>query len=280
MDQLLANRDAATGVDLVELRLDGVRDAGVRRALEGRSVPAIVTCRPEWEGGRHRGPEAARMELLNEAIDAGADYVDAEFRADRAALRSRARVVLSFHDLTGMPRQLGDTVAAMRAAGCGVVKIAVAVSRLADCVALRDATPSAGTRQVVIGMGPAGTLTRVCPWLFGSCWTYAGSAAPGQLPARALREQYRFGETSPATRLFGVVGEWRGALALAAAHNVEFRARGIDAMSIPLAAADARDLECAVRAFSIAGLSEAVPGAERAAPATQAARDVDRWMAA
>ena len=277
--QLLARREAARAVDMIELRLDGVRDVDVNRVIDGRVVPAIVTCRPQWEGGRYRGAEAARVALLNEAIDAGAEFVDVEFRADRTALRSGARVVLSFHDPAGVPRTLGEIAAAMRAAEAAVVKIAVAAARLDDCVALRDATRSATTPQVVIAMGRAGLITRVCPWLFGSCWMYAGAAAPGQVSAHELRETYRFGETSPAARLFGVVGEWDDAWALAAAHNAEFRGRGVDAISIPLAA-DRSDLDRATRAFSIAAVTEAAPGSARPGPATQAARDVDRWMAA
>ena len=52
MAELLAARDAAVNGDMVELRLDGVANLDVGRALEGRRVPAIVTCRAMWEGGR------------------------------------------------------------------------------------------------------------------------------------------------------------------------------------------------------------------------------------
>ena len=57
MAELLAARDAAAAADMVELRLDGVRDLDVARALHGRRGPVIVTCRPTWEGGRFDGSE-------------------------------------------------------------------------------------------------------------------------------------------------------------------------------------------------------------------------------
>ena len=280
MAELLSHRDAVAGDALVELRLDGVVDVDVDRALEGRTMPTIVTCRPEWEGGRYRGPETDRIGWLNRAIEAGAEYVDVEWRAERSAVRDGGRLVLSFHDMAGMPLELGEIVTAMCAIEAAVVKVAITAARLEDCVALREATGAGPARRVVIAMGPAGIVTRVCPWLFGSWWTYAGSAAPGQLSARALREDYRVGESSPDTRLFGVVGSWEGATALAAAHNSEFRRRGVDAVSIPLAAADARDLDCARIAFAIAGIADAPQARQATGLASQAARDIDRWMTA
>ena len=40
--------------------LDTVSDPDVAGALEGRRLPAIVTCRPAWEGGQFRGSEEER----------------------------------------------------------------------------------------------------------------------------------------------------------------------------------------------------------------------------
>ena len=60
MAELLAARDAARLADMVELRLDGVHDLDVARALHGRRGRVIVTCRPTWEGGRFDGSEDER----------------------------------------------------------------------------------------------------------------------------------------------------------------------------------------------------------------------------
>ena len=49
---------------MVELRLDGVEDLDVPRALDGRTKPVIVTCRPTWEGGRFTGSEEERRRFL------------------------------------------------------------------------------------------------------------------------------------------------------------------------------------------------------------------------
>ena len=78
---LRRRRDAVRDADLVELRLDGLADPDVAGALEGRRVPAIVTCRPEWEGGRFAGSEDERRRILGEALARGAEFVDIEWRA-------------------------------------------------------------------------------------------------------------------------------------------------------------------------------------------------------
>ena len=53
--ELRRRRDEVTEADLVELRLDSVRDPNVAGALAGRRRPVIVTCRPTWEGGHFTG---------------------------------------------------------------------------------------------------------------------------------------------------------------------------------------------------------------------------------
>jgi len=66
--ELRRRRDEVAGADMVELRVDAVSDPDVAGALEGRRLPAIVTCRPEWEGGHFRGPEEKRRSILREAL--------------------------------------------------------------------------------------------------------------------------------------------------------------------------------------------------------------------
>ena len=57
IEGLRAARDASVHADIVELRLDGIGDIDVGAALADRTRPAIVTCRPAWEGGWFTGSE-------------------------------------------------------------------------------------------------------------------------------------------------------------------------------------------------------------------------------
>ena len=264
MTDLRAARDRASG-DLVELRLDYAEAPDVRAAIDGRRVPVIVTCRPRWEGGRFDGPEEDRLRLLGEAIRLGAEYVDVEWAADRSRLPAPdgTRLVVSHHDFEGMPRDLDSRLRAMLGTGAHIVKMAVTPRRLSDCVTLRDAM-RLDHPHIAIAMGPRGQLTRLCPWLFGSCWTFGGAAAPGQCSAADLREVYRVHERTSSTTVYGVAGAPLAHSASPAMHNPAFQACGIDAVYVPFETGDAAELLMVADALDARGFSVTAPLKEAA----------------
>jgi 3-dehydroquinate dehydratase/shikimate dehydrogenase len=279
MAELRAARDAVKDADLVELRLDGVADLDVAGALAGRRRPVIVTCRPSWEGGKWSGFEAKRLDVLAEAIRLGAEYVDVEWRADRRSLpiNERTQLVLSHHDFHGLPADLAARVRAMRAERPAVLKIAVSVSRLSECLALRDAM-AGGTDHTAIAMGASGQLTRVWPAWLGSRWMYGGSAAPGQLSTRELVDVYRVRKTTAMTRVFGLTGAPLGHSASPAMHNAAFAALGLDAVYVPLETSNAEEFLTVAREIRLAGASVTAPLKEalfgHATPADDTTRQV------
>ena len=123
------------GADLIELRLDTVDRPDVAGALQGRRRPVLVTCRAVWEGGHFKGSEDERQRILRDALAAGAEYVDIEWKArdvdEWLRPEDRPRVVLSFHDFDHMPADLAGVVREMRATGSGVVKVAARATTLA-----------------------------------------------------------------------------------------------------------------------------------------------------
>jgi len=254
MADLIAARDAARLADIVELRLDGVRDPDVAGALERRTRPVIVTCRPVWEGGRFEGSEEDRLRLLADALEHGAEFIDVEWMADRRLLPrgTEGRWVLSSHDFNGVPSDLARRARAMHEGHPGVVKIAVTAARAVDCVTLRRALPDTGER-VAIAMGPAGILTRVCPWLFGSSWTYGGQAAPGQIGVREMVEELRVREGTDRTAVFaalcrgGVEPVWVRAARARLAHA------GLDARIVPIEVDDIEEFFTLADEFGLAG---------------------------
>src|SRR5687767_10498846 len=101
MAELRTRRDQVADADLVELRLDTVRDPSAAAGLAGRKQPVIVTCRPKSEGGHFAGSEEERRAILSEALSLGAEYVDLEWNgtcADLMSLTGGRRVILSHHD--------------------------------------------------------------------------------------------------------------------------------------------------------------------------------------
>jgi 3-dehydroquinate dehydratase/shikimate dehydrogenase len=282
MAELRVRRDAVEGADLIELRLDGVADPDIDAALAGRRTPVVVTCRPRWDGGRFEGAEEDRLRLLARAIEAGAEFVDVEATADwrRLPARDGTGLVLSFHDWQGVPRDLQDRVRAMRAARPAVLKVAITAIRLTDCLALHGLADDPAQPAVLIAMGRRGQLTRVCPWRFGSCWTYAGRTAPGQVPTATLVERYRVRESSAATALYGIAGNPLGHSASVAMHNAAFADRGIDARYVAFESESMTDIATVAAALDARGLSVTAPHKADALRLAGEADDITRDLGA
>jgi 3-dehydroquinate dehydratase / shikimate dehydrogenase len=263
MAELRERRDRVTNADLVEVRVDSVQDPSAAGALAGRRLPVIFTCRPTWEGGGFQGSEEERKRILRDAQKLGAEYVDIEWRAGFADLLDESGghgIVLSMHDFDGIPGDLSARAAAMRATGAAVVKLAVMVSSLSDTLPLRQLGAAARTPTVVIAMGEAGLPTRLLAARFGSCWTYAGDGvAPGQVSASAMLERYAFRSIAERTAIYGVVGRPIAHSISPAIHNAAFRAIDMDAVYVPLAAADFDDFLTFASAMPVEGVSVTAP---------------------
>jgi 3-dehydroquinate dehydratase/shikimate dehydrogenase len=266
---------------MVELRLDGVADVDVRQALAGRRRPTIVTCRPSWEGGAFDGSEEDRRALLAQALDAGAEWVDVEWRAGFADLiaGNARRIVVSSHDFAGVPADLRERAQAMRQTGAAVIKIAVTAARLSDTLALLPVARDGNA--VVIGMGLPGLPSRLLATRFGSRWTYAGDGiAPGQMPPGQMLERFRFRGVGAATKVYGVVSANAGHSLSPTLHNAAFAASGLDAVYVPLQAADFGDFLAFAEGLGIDGASVTIPYKLDALHAAHDADDLTRAVGA
>jgi 3-dehydroquinate dehydratase/shikimate dehydrogenase len=261
--ELRKRRDEVTDADLIELRVDTVRDPSAAGALSGRRTPVIFTCRPTWEGGHFAGSEEERQRILDDAHRIGAEYIDVEWNARLDELieaRRGSGVIVSMHDFDGTPHDLDERVAAMRATGAEVIKISVMAHRLTDCLPLRTIGRRSDTPIVVVAMGECGIASRVLASQFGSSWTYGGDAvAPGQISVRMLRDQFNFDCITDRTAVYGVVGRPVGHSLSPAMHNAAFKAVGINATYLPLAAADFADFLAFADAIPVVGASVTAP---------------------
>jgi 3-dehydroquinate dehydratase/shikimate dehydrogenase len=260
---LRAARDDVRDADLVELRVDTVRDPDVAGALAGRRRPVIVTCRPTREGGHFTGSEEERKRLLAEAIELGAEYVDVEWRAgfeDLLRARDGRGIIVSTHDFDGVPADLSARLNAMRATGAAVAKIAVMPKRLSDCLPLLTLARESRGDVVLIGMGDYGVSTRILPARFGSAWTYAGQIRDiGQLSADALLGTYRFRSVDDQTAVYGLAAANVGHSVSPAMHNAAFAATGRNAVYVPMPARTADDFVAFGRALGLRGASVTIP---------------------
>lgn len=282
MAELRAGRDAVRNADMVELRLDGVADVDVAGALAGRAVPALVTCRPRWEGGQFDGSEEERRRILSQAIAAGAEYVDVEWAAgfdDLVRSAGSTHVVLSNHDFDGVPQDLVDRCRAMRAVGAPFIKIAFKAHRLSDCLHVFRVTQEGNA--IGIAMGAPGVATRILAARFGSAWTYAGNnIAPGMLATSRLAGLFRYRSVGPDTEIYGVVGNPVMHSRSPAMHNAAFAAIGMDAVYLPFEAADFDDFMMFAESLGVTGVSVTIPFKRDALARARRADDTARAIGA
>src|ERR1700691_6564441 len=124
-DMLATAESMARDNPLLEFRLDYLRQPlsalpKVHRFLETHPyITAIGTCRRAENRGKFKGSLASQLEVLTKANTAGCQIVDLELQSALKAkteaiarLRSRAGLILSFHDFRAT-RNLDETLEKM-----------------------------------------------------------------------------------------------------------------------------------------------------------------------
>ena len=204
---LIAIKQANRLADLIELRVDYLRNAELGLLFQNRKKPFIVTHRRKEEGGRYRGDERKRLGVLQEAIDLGIDYVDVELATERSWLQGlirnkrRTRIILSFHDFRKTPpqKELQKLLNQMVRLEADVIKIVSFARSWEDNLNILSLLPFAKERKqkiIAFCMGEKGKISRIFSPFLGAAWTYASlnqskASAPGQLTAQALKDIWK-----------------------------------------------------------------------------------------
>jgi 3-dehydroquinate dehydratase/shikimate dehydrogenase len=267
---LEAMAEAAKVADLVELRLDAMREFDLARLLAAPPCPVTITYRPRREGGLYDGPEPARLETLRQAARLGARYIDVEHDA-LAAIGDvpREKTIVSYHNFEKTPADLADIYANLASTDAAVVKIAVMAQHILDTAAVLRILRDARKPTIALSMGPRGVLTRILAPKFGALLTYASMpdsassprvAAPGQIAATELRQLYRVDRIGPKTRVYGVIADPVGHSLSPRIHNAAFAETGLDAVYLPLwVEGDPAAFVRAMREFEFDGYSVTIP---------------------
>ena len=190
--------------DVIEIRLDGMHTPRINDCITALAKPVLVTNRPVWEGGRFSGNEKERIDLLEEAVRGGAQYVDIELRTApdlrtrimTAAQQSGAKVIISSHDFEKTPTtaHLSATLVSMIASGADAGKIVTTAASPGDTLrvlALQQEAMAASFPLSAFAMGTAGTISRLATLYLGGFMTYAAlsneqATAPGQITVHDL----------------------------------------------------------------------------------------------
>lgn len=271
-------RQLPEGADIVELRLDGLTDpdaadlATLARAL---TRPAIVTCRAKTEGGSFAGTDSERLSLLERAAAMGFDYVDVELAAlERPFSKGDAKLILSHHDFTGLPRDGARLMDEALALDADVVKLAARVSSLDEAwslAAMGDAVKKAGKAFAPVAMGPAGVAARILAARFDAAFTYAAArggvrTGPGQVLLDDMLGLYRFHTIDADTEVYGILGAHALASRSPAMHNPFFAGGGRNAVYVPFEASDLEAFLRGAKRLAVSGLSVTLPYKEAILP--------------
>ena len=262
----------------LELRLDYLPKPGlalpkIKQFMEmNPHAVVIATCRRAVSGGKFKGAIPAQLELLGKAAAAGCQMVDLELQTAAKCkpeqlqkLRTRAALVLSFHDFRGT-KKLEETLAAMRKYPADFYKVVSTATTLYDNVTMMKFLEKESDRHSLVGlcMGEQGIVSRVLGVRAGSAFTFAAvnpqeRTAPGQVTAQELRNVYRIDQVDAATRVYGVGGDPVAHSLSPVIMNTAMRRENVNAVYVALHAKSLKDLLACVRDVPIHGLSITMP---------------------
>jgi 3-dehydroquinate dehydratase / shikimate dehydrogenase len=262
----------------IEFRLDYLSTPalilpGLRKFLEYHShVIAVATCRRAANGGKFRGTVQSEVDLLVKAASAGCQIVDLSLESaaklkssDIEKLRSRAGLILSYHDFRGT-KNLDKIFDRMQQYPADFVKIVGTATCLYDNVVMMKFLERTSDNRSMVGvcMGEQGIISRVLGVRAGSQFTFAAATvgeetAPGQIAARTLRETYRIEQVDNATRVYGVAGDPVSHSLSPLMMNAAFRREALNAVYLSLHAKTIKDLIACARDIPLHGISVTMP---------------------
>ena len=232
----------------------------------------IATCRRASSGGKFKGSVASQLDVLGKAAAAGCQLIDIELQTAAKCkpeqlqkLRSRAALVLSFHDFHAT-KKLDETLEKMKKYPADFYKVVSTATTLSDNVLMMKFLEKEGDRHSLVGlcMGEQGIISRVLGVRAGSAFTFAAlspgeKTAPGQVTATELRSVYRIDQVDVATRVYGVAGDPVSHSLSPVIMNTALRRENVNAVYLALHAKTLKDLLACVRDIPIHGLSITMP---------------------
>ena len=228
------------GVQLVEMRLDIINGPiKLRRLLDNRPGPIIITIRRQRDGGSWKGTEEERLMIIRQAIAEGVDYVDLEEDIAGAIPRfGKTKRIISHHDFQETPADLESVHARLAALAPDIVKIATMANSPRDNLRALQLVANAETPTTAFCMGDMGTPSRILCGRAGAPFTYASFhherlLAPGQIGFRQMIEQYRYDQIDNETEIYGVVADPVGHSHSPLVHNTAFASQDHNAVYLP-----------------------------------------------
>lgn len=262
----------------IEFRLDYLSKPGqglqkIKTFVEYHPEALIIaTCRRVACGGKFRGSVATEVNILTKAASQGCHLVDLDLGSaiklkprDFARLRRSANLILSTHDFH-RTRKLEETFARMQQYPADFFKVVSTANTLSDNAVMMRFLEHHSHEHSMIGlcMGEQGLTSRILGVRAGSQFTFGTAGrgeetAPGQFPARDLRDIYRIEQVDAATKVYGVAGDPVAHSLSPLMLNTAFRRENVNAVYLALHAKSFDDLIACIREIPIHGISVTMP---------------------
>jgi len=206
--------------ELMEVRIDGIRDLNLEQLLQQPRPKLIITNRRKTEGGKFSGSAKQQYKILSEAIQLEAEYIDVEFSWGTEFIKrllplsNKTKIICSYHNLKETPGNLKSLYNQMLKTGAQIIKLTTTANDITDNKIIFDLLEqSQKDKQKLIAhcMGEAGKISRIIGGKFGNYLTYApiteeNKTADGQITYDELKNLYRADQLNNRTKIFGLVG--------------------------------------------------------------------------
>ncbi|AEH07550.1 type I 3-dehydroquinate dehydratase [Methanothermococcus okinawensis] len=202
VDEALKSAEKALKVaDIVEFRVDMLKNVNKDDIIKMAKYPSIITIRADWEGGAYSGDNNKRIELYKTAIENSAKFIDVELKEEknkelvkfRNDTNSKTKIIISHHDFEKTPDydELLKIVKKELEIG-DIAKFATMAKSKKDVLNILKIVNEFEGKIIGIGMGEEGKLTRILGVDFGSILTFSSmegrSSAPGQVDVVKLKK--------------------------------------------------------------------------------------------
>jgi 3-dehydroquinate dehydratase/shikimate dehydrogenase len=263
------------GTRFIELRLDFLAKAiDFKRLTPYKQCPWVATLRRPADGGRFAGTEAERQVILRQAIVSGAfEWVDLETDIASAIPRfGQVKRIISYHNLSETPAGLEEIYTGMLKQDGDVYKIAVMAQTPEDVIRVLKLQQAAPKPTVAFCIGDIGQPSRFLALRYGAPWIYAAfnkerGIAPGLPSLDDFKTVYPVRSITPATQVFGLVGDPVGHSFGPLLHNHIYQRLGVNALYLPFRVPRGM-LPQAIEAYGhipVSGYSVTIPHKEAAA---------------
>ncbi|MEL3905462.1 MAG: type I 3-dehydroquinate dehydratase [Treponema sp.] len=269
-------------IDAAELRADFLKSEEllhIRKFPQLARIPVILTVRRLLDGGFFRGGEGSRITLFAQGL-AFADtdpaknfaYIDLESDMHVPSLEEAAQafnigIIRSLHSINQPLSGIAAKVHGIRRSEEEIVKIAYKATGLRDTTVLFKEAKKCSGQNTFIAMGEYGLSSRILAPRLNSAFIYT-------MPEQYITEQglerefldpitlhslYRFRNINSETAIYGLAGTNTSKSLSPALHNEGFRRKGINAVYIPISAADIKEVIDFAGSAGLSGLSVTHP---------------------